>query len=164
MLNDCNHLGRIAIATFTQNRTDDFVQIAKLVEKESQVKKNIKRELLQIVKGDNTFEDIQTRSSALNVLAVLGLTKDLEAHCELCNYFQETFTRSELQELAAMECRTKLKQCEPPCSKINLLKSFLRALLDIKDDQGITIASQVSDIFVDTKLGNRIAQQISGSV
>ena len=160
MVEDDNGLARRAIKCFIKQRTDEFSLIAKSVKQECQLKESIKNGLLQIVKAEQSFEDIQTRVAGLNVMAILGLTKAPDVHRELCNLFTKSFDECELHELAVFEALPKTKRCGLLCSRINLLQNLLQSLLHLSEDRGLAIGEHVAEIFSGTRFGGKVVQWI----
>jgi hypothetical protein len=160
MSNENTDLARQLVTDFIERRTPEVAQLGKLVAEDCSVKESVKKGLIEIAKGEESFEDIHIREAALNIMGALGLTKAPDVHNELCNLFTTAFDKHELQELAAFEALPKTKRCGLLRSKMRFLQSLLRALLNIKDERGLIIAKEVALIFAGTRFGKKIAEQI----
>ncbi len=160
MSNENTDLARQVVMNFIEHRTPELIQFGKLITEDRSVKESVKKGLIEITKGEESFEDIHIREAALNVMGVLGLAKTQDVHNELCNLFTTAFDEQELQELAAFEALPKTKRCGLLCRKMKFLRSLLMALLSIKDERGLIIAKEVALIFAGTRFGKKIAEQI----
>jgi hypothetical protein len=145
---------------FIERRTPEVLQFGKLVAEDHSVKESVKNGLIEIAKGEESFEDIHTRRTALVVLVVLGMTKTQDVHNELCDLFTMAFDEQELQELAAFQALPKTKRCGLSCRKMRFLRGLLMAVLDIKDERSLIIGRRVAEIFAGTKFGKKIAEQM----
>jgi hypothetical protein len=160
MSNENTDLARQLVKNFIEHRTPELIQFGKLITEDRSVKESVKRGLIEIAKGEESFEDIHTREAALVVLAVFGMTKTQDVHNELCDLFTTAFDEQELQELAAFQSLPKAKRCGSLCRKMRFLRSLLIGLLTIKDERSLIIGRQVAEIFAGTKFGKKIAEQI----
>lgn len=163
MTKDGKDLARRTVAFFIGNQADDFAQVAKLAAQDCGVKESIEKGLLEIAKGEGSFEDIHLREAALNVMAVLGLTKSQDVHRELCDLFTVAFDKEALQELAAFEALPKTKRCGLLCSKMNFLQSLLRALLHVNEERGLIIGREVAEIFTGTRFSGKITRWVTSA-
>jgi hypothetical protein len=107
MSNENTDLARQLVTNFIERRTPEVLQFGKLVAEDHSVKESVKNGLIEIAKGEESFEDIHTRRTALVVLVVLGMTKTQDVHNELCDLFTMAFDEQELQELAAFQALPK---------------------------------------------------------
>jgi hypothetical protein len=161
MLENNKNLERHALTCFVENRTIDFSRVARLVGEDTKAKEGLKKGLLEIAKADQSYEDIQTREAALNVMAVLGFTKLPEVHSELCDLFPTIFNTEDLEALAVFDDLPKTKQCGMLCSKMRFLQSLLRVLLHVNDESGLSIGREVSKIFGNSPFGRKIRRWVA---
>ncbi|MGH7989834.1 MAG: hypothetical protein ACREDS_06590 [Limisphaerales bacterium] len=156
-------LARQVVTNFIEHRTSDLAQFGKLVVEDCQLKESVKKGLIEIAKGEESFEDIHLREAALNVMAALGLTKSQDVHRKLCDLFTVAFDKHALQELAAFEALPKTKRCGLLCSRMNFLQSLLRALLHVNEERGLVIGREVAEIFAGTRFSGKITRWVTSA-
>ena len=155
------NLTRNVVALFEERRANEFSKIAADIARDLEARESVKRGLIEIAKGEETFDDIRTKVSAVELLQILGFAKDVDVQRTMFQVFTSMFTDEKLAKLASLDAIPRVKCCGMRCSEMMLLQALLRGMLYMKVEPGLTAAERVSEVFAGTRFGGKVADMLN---